>query len=465
MVRRKLTRNLQRASKSPKKRDDANTTTDGATNAATANHTGETYPSSNDATNPPREPMVGLQRYRSLLLIILAWCTIQMYTDSLSVQWSSFWANYSSTTAWSGSSSSSSSKRRPVGELRFDWANLKPQTQVGKLLAAQRSDCSQPLKYHSFGEGGLGAELHAYSYSMCWSYQYKWRLYSTHNMYYDKEACGKLPDTVSQMNCYFGNLELTCEGDEKTAKEQLSSLKKADYHVNYWNLWKDKQHDNICQALATETGVNDHIEMRSGVIEALFTAGISPTLLKEAQRQHKLVFPKGAPPAHQLITVHVRWGDKKNEMKLVTMTEYVESIRKIASYRRLQEVHVYLGTEDPAAVRAFQQAMDPSWHLYVDQFYLDMLPHRNNKTQEVAGVAKKGLGNTGLLALGSLLVALEADHYVLTSASNWSRLINELRRSIVKNNGCPKPGEDCTTVVDLRKANFWMDLNIDGGGV
>ena len=41
-------------------------------------------------------------------------------------------------------------------------------------------------------------------------------------------------------------------------------------------------------------------------------------------------------------------------------------------------------------------------------------------------------GRLGYNSLLALLIALEADYYVLTTASNWSRLINELRLNVVE---------------------------------
>lgn len=41
-------------------------------------------------------------------------------------------------------------------------------------------------------------------------------------------------------------------------------------------------------------------------------------------------------------------------------------------------------------------------------------------------------GRLGYNSLLALLIALEADMYVLTTASNWSRLINELRLNVVE---------------------------------
>jgi hypothetical protein len=46
---------------------------------------------------------------------------------------------------------------------------------------------------------------------------------------------------------------------------------------------------------------------------------------------------------------------------------------------------------------------------------------------------------------GSLLVAMEANYFVLTTASNWSRLMNELRKNFVE----PRCN-NCTLMVDLK---------------
>ena len=58
---------------------------------------------------------------------------------------------------------------------------------------------------------------------------------------------------------------------------------------------------------------------------------------------------------------------------------------------------------------------------------------------------------TGLVSLATLLVALEAEYYVLSLGSNWSRLIDELRRTRVDGvcRGCTKmvdltPGQGCS---------------------
>ena len=64
-------------------------------------------------------------------------------------------------------------------------------------------------------------------------------------------------------------------------------------------------------------------------------------------------------------------------------------------------------------------------------------------------VAKKMDGKPGLIALGSLLVAMEANDFVLTTGSNWSRLINELHRNVLD----PRCN-NCTRLIDLLHGEY-----------
>jgi hypothetical protein len=59
--------------------------------------------------------------------------------------------------------------------------------------------------------------------------------------------------------------------------------------------------------------------------------------------------------------------------------------------------------------------------------------------------AERTKGKSGLITLGSLLVAMEANNFVITTKSNWSLLMNELRENVVE----PRC-KGCTQMVDLR---------------
>ena len=94
----------------------------------------------------------------------------------------------------------------------------------------------------------------------------------------------------------------------------------------------------------------------------------------------------------------------------------------------------------------FREALPVGWNLFVDQFLVDTSHHRVDEYNGSPKMAKALNGKAGLLALGSLLVAMEANDFVLTTASNWSRLMDELRQSILD----PRCG-NCTSMIDLRR--------------
>lgn len=60
------------------------------------------------------------------------------------------------------------------------------------------------------------------------------------------------------------------------------------------------------------------------------------------------------------------------------------------------------------------------------------------------GIAHDSGGKAGLQSLGALLISMQANRYVLSTGSNWSRLINELRKNIID----PRCG-NCTTVAEF----------------
>ena len=188
-------------------------------------------------------------------------------------------------------------------------------------------------------------------------------------------------------------------------------------------------------------------EFRAASTEFLFSP-VSDIVIQEAERQLKAVFgDKGAPS--NLITVHLRWGDKYTEFARVAIDGYVAAIEKIVKEKTLDSVNVLLCTEDPIAEREFRQAAHPSWTIFLDHFYVEFLPFRNRTGDiydVVTNVTETLHGKPGLWALGSLLVAMEATFFVLTTTSNWSRMINELRKNVVE----PRC-ENCTYLIDLQE--------------
>ena len=136
-------------------------------------------------------------------------------------------------------------------------------------------------------------------------------------------------------------------------------------------------------------------------------------------------------------------------MKLVPIHKYIEAVKMLLSERQKTDddaddaVHIFLATEDPKAVQAFRNMSLPAWNIYVDVYFQELNPFRKNQYNGNPMMARDLNGKPGLIALGSLLVAMEANDFVLTTASNWSLLMNEIRKNILDAR-C-----NCTRFIDL----------------
>ena len=105
------------------------------------------------------------------------------------------------------------------------------------------------------------------------------------------------------------------------------------------------------------------------------------------------------------------------------------------------------------AVNMFRDMAPPSWKIFVDRSS-ELWSHRPSKRyfNHASYTTLNTQGRGGLVSMGSLLVAMEAKDFVLTTASGWSRLMDELRRNVVDPQ-C-SGGNNCTTMIDLRPG-FW----------
>jgi hypothetical protein len=196
--------------------------------------------------------------------------------------------------------------------------------------------------------------------------------------------------------------------------------------------------------------------LQAATTEYLFR-NVSKVVIDEAERHLNLVFPSGKVPPGLIvvIVVHIRWGDKGYEMRKVPISEYLAGIQTILQQRGVRDhegketVDIYLATKDQNALREFKAAVPPNWNVYVDRYFEAMLPNRSlgdEKTWQTNNAnTERTKGKSGLIALAPLLVAMEANDFVLTTKSNWSVLMNELRENVVEPR-CP----GCTRLVDLR---------------
>jgi hypothetical protein len=149
----------------------------------------------------------------------------------------------------------------------------------------------------------------------------------------------------------------------------------------------------------------------------------------------------------------LRWGDKVvSEIIKVSMTEYVDAIHEVLDRR--SKTQRGQDSEDPAAEAEFWKLAPPEWNIYLDQFYVEMLPYRIKGFNGVVKTARHFKGRAGLITLGSLLVAMESNDFILRTASNWSRLYDVLRKCIV-NPRC----NNCTAMMDLNSVYGLVKTN------
>jgi len=333
------------------------------------------------------------------------------------------------------------SKAPPAGKLRYDWTNMTLTSPMAKRIEALMNNCSLPLgNTNMFNVNGLGAEVHMWSQKLCNAMEKEWRIRTSPPwQWLDEAICGSSENMVSTMNCYFPKSEARCPGDDVMDENQTQANP------------IPSPFQERCPSIV-ENNSKKLSAFRAASMEYLFQS-VHPAVIQEAERQLNLVFPRGEVPP-DLITVHVRWGDKKEEMELVPAEKYVKAVGRILDKRESSNntVSVFLATEDPKAVKAFEDAAPKEWNIYLDQYFHEMLPYRN-KTNDIYNQAPKTAtetkGRAGLIALASLLVAMEANDFVLTLASNWSRMMNELRKNVVD----PRCN-NCTNMVDLKFAEW-----------
>jgi hypothetical protein len=409
-----------------------------------------------------------------------------------------------------------SKKRRPGSILRFDWTNLELKSIMAQRMAAHQStiDCTNYHHHHAFGEFrfrnrfGLGSDLHLWTIALCNAMELKVRLHTILPwIFWDQDRCGQKADSsnsrnivtnimsdanssVSSMSCYFPQAEPQCLSTSSIAiadgshhHQQQRSLLSPNTTV--YKLYRGQgrismECPTIIKAMGLSSSLSAMNEIHAAGIEFLFSR-VSPIVQQEAERQLRRVFsgnvnkmrttPKtttdhmmnhtrsfasvshdsALPP--DLITVHIRWGDKSREMKLVPIEEYIEAVNRIQRERGrpTEKAVVFLATEDPRAVKEMLSKASLGWTIYIDQYFHDYAMHRSAENVYNGNPLMSNAlqGKPGLTALGSLLVAMEANDFVLTTQSNWSRLMNEIRTNILD----PRC-QNCTKMIDLRPARY-----------
>jgi hypothetical protein len=331
-------------------------------------------------------------------------------------------------------------------------------------IEQHQMDCSLPEMMFDVDDWyrfGLGSNLHLWTQGLCDAWfggkdptrgKRRMRTLLTKWIWLDESHCNVallMGKESSPWHCYFESVEAQCN-----ATDVRPVVQKFNYEA-YPACNQGDSQGNISSST---------LEWRAVAMEYLFRH-VSPLVLHEAERQIGIIFgnASGADKTNlspvevpsNLVVVHVRWGDKYKEMALPSMDEYIQATNRIVEARRDRQrlsgratesdVHIFLATEDPKAIHAFTEQADPSWKIYVDLVGNEfgwLRPTDGNHASDTSSYTK---GRSGLLALGSLILALEGVDFVLTLASNWSRVMNMLRVNIID----PWCG-NCTNMIDLR---------------
>lgn len=194
--------------------------------------------------------------------------------------------------------------------------------------------------------------------------------------------------------------------------------------------------------------MDSRLSFRAAAMELLFS-NLSPALVNETEHAMlKLFGPKGAP--ENMISVHIRWGDKSQEMRIVPIATYIAAIQSLITEHNITaKPQIFLISESSEARAEFMKEVTSAnlpWVVRVhEQPQSSDLSATERWPVRAAFVSE---GATGLASLVSLLIALESKFFVLTTGSNWSRLINELRTNVVDVR-C----KNCTQMIDLQQAH------------
>jgi hypothetical protein len=329
------------------------------------------------------------------------------------------------------------------GKLKRQWLYNPPISEYANIIDQHQTDCSLPVATHHFDNTfGLGSHLILWGQAMCNGIEDQHRMISFSAdewLWLDQVHCeaSKAGAISSPLLCYFPSSENRCSTPRDT--KNVESI----YNRNITDPRKVKDWCKIVQSSSEMKS-----KVRASSTEYLFQR-LSPLVIQEAQRQIGIIFPNGHAP-DDLVTVHIRWGDKFWEMDLPTIQEYIEAINMILSPNRSPNVtvptaNIYLATEDPRAYQEFMNAKPNGWMVYADITLHEIDGFRPRKGNRASWAARNTKGRAGLIALGSLLVAMEANNFVLTTKSNWSTLMDHLRKQIID----PRC-DNCTEMIDLR---------------
>ena len=351
------------------------------------------------------------------------------------------------------------------GRLKRNWMFNPPLSDYAKIIDQHQSNCSLPLASHHFDNTfGLGSHIILWGQALCNGMETRLRMrsHAPEWLWLDQEYCDMRQQAImSPMLCYFPSSEYRCSDSSSvhyisTDNDKIISITGDSTRYSNVstlpNITDPRKTEDWCKL--AKSSPEEKAMVRAASTEYLFQR-LSPLVIQEAQRQIGIIFPNGIVPTN-LVTVHIRWGDKFWEMDLPPIQEYIDAVNSILSVNpthgnntttavNATTANIYLATEDPRAYKGFMEAIPNGWNVFSDITLLEINAFRPPKGNRASWAARNTKGRAGLVALASLLVAMEANMFVLTTKSNWSTIMNHLRTNVIN----PRCG-NCTKMIDLR---------------
>ena len=321
-----------------------------------------------------------------------------------------------------------SNSKHLTHKLNHVWNKREPNTELTRIIRDHQNNCSKTTNFHPIGNNGMGSDIHLWSQSLCNSMQMGATLLPLNErwIWNDVEFCNEV-DHKQPFGCYF-DIRTECPHSIPVKYGAVSFLN--DFH--------------LCPKYITD--LESRQKFRAAAMEYLFL-NLNPAIVTEAEKVIDTVFGEEGIPEN-MITLHMRLGDKVSEMKLVEDIEYYEAIAYMVKNHSIADPHIYVTTESLDGLERLKQtikAKGQTWKVHCHT--PSVFPSKEVLSPMV--MAMRSQGSIGKHSLIALLLALESPYYILTSGSNWSRLIDELRKNVVDFD-C----NHCTHMIDLREAIY-----------
>jgi hypothetical protein len=289
---------------------------------------------------------------------------------------------------------------------------------------------------------GMGSDLHTWSEGLCIAMMFNASLHTMSGWVWEAESLceGESMETQyshldSSFGCYFGNqVEARCD---RAVAVQDSLLTDTNGAFSQYGAFTYYGH---CQ-LYDYKNESQRVQWRAASMEALFSH-INPKVPHMASRLlHEIFGPQGAPD--DLIAIHIRHGDKKSEMKLLRIEQFVDAAADMIKKHSIKNPTIFILSDNKEAISGFASAAPANWKITYDPTICsNTYTSKWDGSGTAASLSRQFKGTPGLAQLLGLMIALEAKHFLLTMESNWSRLLEELRVNLIE--GHCKKGESCT---------------------